>query len=265
MSDTIFLRVGNQDRIPFSAFIESLRNFLLVLKDLDATISQDKYGSAIWEVVSLQKNILPIVGVAPKLRRGHTDVSGTIEEQLIANTKSLSYRGERNQYMSDAALTKVENLAKLTPRVGPMAIYLNGNGEGHKKKEADITENTLNNVRQLTGVKYHAYGSIVGSLDAISVHKANEFRVWDEITNKPVRCKFNDSELDRVKSLLKTRVVVFGDVQSNSSGNPVVISVEELESSPKPQLPTIEEMSGLVEDFTGGKSLKEYMEELSNE
>jgi len=33
----------------------------------------------------------------------------------------------------------------------------------------------------------------------------------------------------------------------------------------KPRLPTIEEMSGLVEDFTEGMSLKEYMEKLSNE
>lgn len=30
-------------------------------------------------------------------------------------------------------------------------------------------------------------------------------------------------------------------------------------------LPTIKEMSGLVHDFTNGKSLKEYMKELSDE
>jgi hypothetical protein len=33
----------------------------------------------------------------------------------------------------------------------------------------------------------------------------------------------------------------------------------------KPRLPTINEMSGLVHDFTNGKLLKEYMEELSDE
>lgn len=31
------------------------------------------------------------------------------------------------------------------------------------------------------------------------------------------------------------------------------------------RLPTIKEMSGLIKDFTRGKSMKEYMEELSDE
>ena len=156
MSDTIFLRVGTEDHIPLSAFIESLRNFLLVLQDFDATISHDRRGSMVWEVASLQKSSPPLVGVAPKKKPGHDDVAEVVEEQLIENTKMLSSSGERNQYMSDAALSKMERLAKLAPRLGPLAIYLNG--KGAPKNEADITEGTLENVRQLTGVKYSAYG-----------------------------------------------------------------------------------------------------------
>jgi len=263
MSDTIFLRVGTGEGLSFAAFIESLKNFLFVLKDLDATISHDPRGSVTWEVVTLQKSSPAVVGVAPKVKRGRRDVSKTVEEQLIKNTKLLSVSGERTQFMSDSALAKIENLARLTPKVGTIGIYMNGSDA--PKKEADITEKTLDNVRQITGVKYYAYGSVVGGLDAISVHKSNEFRVWDEVSGKPVRCKFSESDLERVKSLLKTRVVVYGEIQSNSVGNPVIISAEEMESLPKPKLPTIEEMSGLIEDFTEGKSLKEYMEELSNE
>jgi len=263
MADTIFLRVGTEDQIPLKAFIDSLRNFLSVLEDLDATISHDSRGSMVWEVVALQKKSPPVVGVAPRQVRGDRNVSEVVEEQLLTNTKLLSSNGERNQYMSDAALGRVERLAKLTPKLGPMAIYLNG--DGPIRDEADITESTLKNVRQLTGVKYSAFGSLVGSLDTITVHKGNEIRVWDETTNKPVRCKFNEKDLDRVKSLLKARVRVSGVIQSNSAGVPIVINLEELEPFVKRDLPTIEEMSGLVEDFTAGKSLKDYMEELSDE
>jgi len=185
MADTIFLRIGTEDRVPLKDFIDSLNNFLSVLRDLDATISHDQRGNTVWDVVSL-KNTAPVVGVAPRLKAAsRQDTSQIVEEQLLVNAKSLSSNGDRNQYFSDSALESLEKLAKRTPKLGPMAIYIDGVGE--IKDEADITEGTLKNLRQLTGVRYSAYGSLIGSLDAITVHKGNEFRVWDETTKKPVR------------------------------------------------------------------------------
>lgn len=48
---------------------------------------------------------------------------------------------------------------------------------------------------------------------------------------------------------------------------PYAWPTEDCEPLPPPpkRLPTIDEMSGLVSDFTDGKSLKEYMDELSDE
>ena len=69
---------------------------------------------------------------------------------------------------------------------------------------------------------------------------------------------------DIYSRLLKERVVVYGKLNSNSAGLPISIMADEFEAVPKRHLPTIEEMSGLVEDFTEGMSLKEYMEILSN-
>lgn len=264
MSDTIFLRVGTKDRISLGDFIVSLQSFLLTLKDFDATISHDSRGNMIWEVVFLEKKHPPIVGVAPTLRsRKLKDFSSVVEEQVIENAKLLSTAGERNQFMSDAALGNMERLARLAPKLGPLAVYIDGTGE--IKAQADITEKTLDNVKQLTGVKYTAYGSIVGSLDSINVHRGNEFRVWDERTKKPVRCTFDPDDEKRVKDLLRARVVVYGKLNSNSAGIPISILADDFEHAPKRQLPTIEEMSGLIENFTEGMSLKEYMETLSNE
>ena len=45
-----------------------------------------------------------------------------------------------------------------------------------------------------------------------------------------------------------------------------IIESERSNAQPRKKvLPTIAEMSGLVHDFTNGKSMKEYMEELSDE
>lgn len=264
MADTIYLRVGTADRIPLRTFIDSLNNFLTVLRDLDATVSHDQRGNTIWEVVSLEKKSPAVVGVAPRLKApNRQDNSELVEQQFLVNAKSLSEQGDRNKYFSDSALTSLEKLAQRTPKIGAMSIFINGAGK--VKDQAEITENTLKNVQQLTSVRYSAYGSLMGNLDAITVHKGNEFRVWDEVTNKPVRCKFQETDLERVKELLKSRVRVSGIIQSNSAGVPIVIELEDVEPVVKRELPTIEEMSGLVEDFTGGKSLKDYMEELSDE
>lgn len=263
MARTIFLRIGTRDRIDLAAFIDSLRNFLSVLRDLDSTISRDPHGTIIWEVVSLQKSSPPVVGVAPNQKRGFDDFSEAVEGQFIENARMLLEQGERTSFMSDAALLRLETLAKRTPKLGSMAVYVNA--EDAPKRETLITERTLENVQQLTKARYSAYGSTVGSLDAISVHRGNEFRVWDETTNKPVLCKFSERDLGHVKALLKSRVTVSGTINSNSAGNPISILIEEVVPNPIKALPTIEEMSGFVEDFTEGKGLKQYLKDLSDE
>jgi hypothetical protein len=146
-----------------------------------------------------------------------------------------------------------------------MAVFQSDNGVNAPKNETPITRETLSNVKKLTSPRYSAFGSIKGNLDAISVHRDYEFRVWDENTRKPVTCKFSKGDLERVKGLLGSRVTVLGILTSNSAGNPISIEAEEFTPVDKTKLPTIAEMSGLVHDFTSGKSLKDYMEELSDE
>ena len=263
MPKTIYLQIGNKDRVSLSVFIESLRNFLRMLQDLDATISHDKRGSLTWEVVFLQKKSPPLVGVMPLPRRELMDVSDAVEVQLLENTRLLTYSTDRNQYFSDSALGRLEKLAKKSKRLGPFSIYIGE--EGQERTESLISESTLRNVQQLTGISFSGYGSIIGNLDAITVHNADEFRVWDENTSKPIRCKFPRTMEDQVKSLLRSRVTVVGTVSSNSAGNPISVKVEELKSAVRGQLPTIQEMSGLVEDFTDGKPLKKYLEDQGDE
>jgi hypothetical protein len=263
MSQTIFLRIGERDRIPLAAFIESLRDFLGMLRDLDATISKDTKGSVIWEVVSLQQNSPPIVGVYPTPRSKKVpDVSAVVAAQVLRNTYLLTTGGQPTQFMSSSALDYLEALAGKAKRYGPSAVYVNGSC---LKQESPITEKTLEHVQHLTHVTFMGYGSVVGNLESITVHKKNEFRVWDETTHKAVTCKFQPQQEDIVKALLRHRVTVSGMIYANSTGAPIKLDVEGLEATERRALPTIQEMSGLVSDFTEGKTLKEYLEAISDE
>ena len=106
----------------------------------------------------------------------------------------------------------------------------------------------------------------MGKLESLSVHKGHEFRVWDKNTGKPVVCKFLPDLMGRVKEMLPATVVVSGVIHSNSAGIPIKMDLEELSlENGEPILPAIHEMSGIVEDFTGGRTLKEYLEDMEDE
>ena len=87
--------------------------------------------------------------------------------------------------------------------------------------------------------------------------------MWDDFSGRVVTCKFRQDMLDEVKEGLKHRVLVYGTLKRNAQSLPVSITVSEIEALPdESQLPTIEEMSGLIDDMTEGSTLMEYLEDL---
>jgi len=114
--------------------------------------------------------------------------------------------------------------------------------------------------------KYEGFGSVLGMLEVISVHSGNEVRVWDENTNRPVVCVYPDLLEEDLKANLRKRVLAYGVVSYNSSGQPLSVALEGIDPySDVDDLPTIEQVSGLIKNLRGGLSLKDYMERLRDE
>jgi hypothetical protein len=98
-------------------------------------------------------------------------------------------------------------------------------------------------------------------LESISVHKGNEFRVWDRHTSKPVRCIFKPELEARIKDYFRSEVTVVGLVHMNGRGQALSVDVDALEQvEAKSELVPVHKLSGAIKDFTGGLSLREYME-----
>ena len=171
----------------------------------------------------------------------------------------LSKRPERLDVYSDRALDRTEYLAKLrtSDRFDEMKVMA-------ARQEAVVGVQTLANIQTIKGPTFESLGSVAGKLEAITVHHALEFRVWSEATGKPVTCRFDETMLDKVKDALRHQAIVRGLVKWNALGHPISVAVEDIERTETDKEPRIDETSGLVEDFTDGVPLADWLEELRN-
>lgn len=255
MDDTIFLKLAGYDGIvPARQFVAALYIFLGLLRDLDATISADARGTIEWEIGMLSKQSPARVGYVGRSRYVGENLFSRIGQECVRGIRVLANRPERSPSYSDSALYKTERLARLTKRAfAKIEVELGGD-------EVPVTLRVAENIETLTKQTDEEEGSIVGNLDAISVHRGNEFRVWDENTKKAVRCFFPETLLEKAKHSLKRRVMVVGKTRINKLGNVVSVAVSDIEGYPTDaELPTIEQMSGSIKNLTGDLPLRDYM------
>ena len=264
MSKTIYLRVGDRDKVGLGDFVTSLKGFLRLLKDFDSTVSGKESGTQRWEVTTVTMNSHIVVGVTPTPKAWMNDFSEAIEAELLNSSNTLTAKKERTPQMSDSALAGIKQLAKLSKRLGPSSIYMPANGQ--PKRESLITQVTMDAVEELTGTRYTAYGSVSGKLEAITVHGRSEFRVCDTSTGKVFRCKYKPEIEPKILRLLRKHVLVSGIIASNAGGFPISVEVEELAEKAQISVPAnIREMAGFIKDYTGGRRLRDYLAEVADD
>ncbi len=266
MGRVILFKLGEKDRISLPALDRAIRNVRQLLASFDAMLSNDPRGSLRWEVEILQKSSPPSLGVRPEVVR-RRDVPPPppgypedFEKQFVRGLSAFSTPTLTGPIIqSHVVLRHIERLAVQSAAIGSIQVSIDG-------QSVAINETTLKNVRELTAKKYEGVGSVLGRLEAISVHSGNEIRVWDENTSRPVVCIYLESLEEDVKANLRKRVLVHGVVSYNASGQPLSVVVAGIDPYPEQDaLPTIEQVSGLIDNLRGGLPLREYIERLRDE
>src|ERR1700722_10251837 len=102
MPATIYFRVGEKDEITLDEFLSTGLDFLRLLRELDATVSQEPSGSVRWAVSFLSKNSPPEIGVTSQRRPNREDRSADVQRAAIEGSLALKDRGERPSEYSDA-------------------------------------------------------------------------------------------------------------------------------------------------------------------
>jgi hypothetical protein len=252
MAAPIYLEITAQkNKLTPSVFIATVRSFWSVLQNVDAAVSNDPRGSVEWEIGSISKQspaVLEFRGRSIPLQ----DNTETIALTIIGGIDLLAER-KRPPRFSDRALEKTRLFAMQSKNTDQLRVYSD-------HREAVVRPQVAAAIDEFLGSRYESLGSVVGSLDSITVHRGSEFRVWSEATGKAVTCRFSEAMLEEVKSKLGERVLAYGDVNYNQLGDPRFINVDGIESYPsETSLPSIEKMSGRVAGIVDGLSIGDYM------
>lgn len=261
MASPIHLRLqGHEGTLAPRPFIRAVQLFWGLLRDLDAAISRDARGSVSWDIESLSKSSPAVIAFRGQPLLTDTDHTSSIQADCVRGLRLLP-AGDRLRTYSDAAVTKALELAKLQrargrDRLNIIEVFTDGD-------EVTLGIDTIQGIESLRETRYESVGSIVGSLDMITVHRGSEFRVWEEVEDRAVRCMFPDNMLEQVKDILGMRVMVYGELKANYKGQTTSVQVQGFERyTDEKDLPAIEEVSGLVEDFTDGETLKDYLDDI---
>ncbi|HEX7121858.1 MAG TPA: hypothetical protein VF178_05750 [Gemmatimonadaceae bacterium] len=261
MADPIYLYLDGHDHVLRPRqLILALGAFSKLLREIDAAVSGDPHGSVAWQIVSLSMSSPARIGYQALPRRRGADYSERVKREVVDGLALLSRGPERHPSYSDRALERTEQLARLrvTRQLADLRVARNGT-------EAAVGVTTLANIEKLRGPSYESLGSVVGRLDTIAVHDNWEFRIWSELTDRPVTCRFPPSMLERVKDALRKRVLVYGQIKWNGLGHPVLVTVDDFGPANTVREPTIEDVSGLIENLTDGESLRDHLDHLRDD
>ena len=157
---------------------------------------------------------------------------------------TLEKKAVRPDFFSDAALEYVQYLASIPEyhRNGLEHIGITINQKSHI-----LTHRSVANVEEILSVYGKALGSIEGRLSTISERGGLKIVVYEQITDKAIRCHIEDEMLDNVTSAFGKRVYIYGLINYGKDKLPKSIQVEEIRVFPsKDAIPSAMDVYGIL-------------------
>lgn len=221
--------------------VDRFRRAVDAFFDLINEVSKEVAGdtSAIRWFVSVEKGSIHL-SAAPQAARTAAPVK-RVSQAIRSGIGQIERSARRPRFFTDAALQNVKTLALITDgreiertrlRAAPRPIAL--------------TDKTANHVDSILNVQHiEDYGTVEGQLRVVSVQNGYHFTVYDPVTERGVRCRVAEDQIDAVIAAFRKRVVVSGKIHYRADGEPVSIDVDSfliLENQPA----SAEEVYGIL-------------------
>ena len=93
-----------------------------------------------------------------------------------------------------------------------------------------------------------ALGSLEGRIEALTVHGAITFSIYDSTTNQLIPCECSRETLDAAMQHFEKRVSVCGEIRFNARGEATSMKVDEVHPLGTGPLPQTKDILGLFAD-----------------
>ena len=259
MPDSVSITLKGQS-IGLSDLSDALVELATVLAEVDQQVTGGR--TIDWKVVQLERSSAT-VGVAPVYRQNQVfDQRAQVIAACVEGLQALRERPDRPEHFSDKALASAKRLARhVNGEV--TAIVVTGAVANEPVKRVSFGSRMAAHVDEIIGVSGHATGALEGRLETITIHGLNAFTIYDPLRRRGTRCICDADTLDAIRGLLGHRVLVYGDIGYNKSGEPINIRVEQFQLlRARDELPQPRDLRGIfAESVVPASDHADYLQE----
>lgn len=243
ITGAIALKLGADDVTP-GDFLACTKAFCELLREMTNQIGGEMPSDA-WSLRMREGS--QILDAKPNLSRMPQAIADRIASVTLDGMHALERSAKQPEGFTEAALEKVRTLSRRAARAngGQMPIWL-----AAANRQSAANTDVFNNCSALLAWQYEDIGTVEGKLEAISAVRGRlQFRIYEPVWNRPVRCHFADEDiLQEALKLFRCRVEVLGPIRYTKDGLPTSIRVEEITQLPDSSegLPSYREMRGIL-------------------
>jgi len=202
-----------------------------------------KKRKAIRWIVSVEPGSINL-RASPELPKPNPSLLSTLFEIIDNGINIIENKDERPPYFSDEALTSIKELASVIDiknrELDHIRIWTNGN-------KNILSFKTVENINSILKIHREELGSIEGKLQVISERRGFHFIVYDSLKDRPVRCYFDNKDIEKILTAFGKRVYVFGLIKYRKEQEPFSIQVKDFRIFPsQDELPTAKDVRGIL-------------------
>lgn len=247
---------GQPGAIPARAFLDVLRTSLDLLDQLERADQAPHQQPGRWLIAELRNE-----SATAALRRPDAPELQT-PLRLIDGIGQLRQSEGLPPYFSPAIAEGLVRIGKQVRQEGVSGVsFRTVEPDGETGHAEQVTEAVMLHAQASVEGADRAVGSVSGILDVINLRRgAHQVSLYDDATRRAVRCRFPDEMFVAMRDALGHRVRALGEVTRNRRGQILRVDIDRLELLPDvPAVPSVDDLVGIADWYTGEQSTEEYL------